>query len=69
MAEALGASPMFAYSLVPLVSISSISWPSTIWNWPAVVADERIALPGEAFRGEVCRYLWKFGAATARIQV
>jgi hypothetical protein len=51
-----------------LVSISSTSWPSRIWYWPADVASERIARPGEAFRGEVCRYLWKFGAATARIQ-
>jgi hypothetical protein len=69
VALALGASPTLAYSLVPLVSISSISWPSTIWNCPAVVAEERIAVPGAALRGEVCRYLWKFGAATARIQV
>jgi hypothetical protein len=68
VADALGASPTFAYSLVPLVSISSISWPSEIWYWPAVLEEERIARPGEALRGEVCRYLWKFGAATARIQ-
>lgn len=66
---ALGAEPTLAYSLVPLVSISSTSCPSTIWNWPAEVASEMMARPGEALSGEVCKYLWKFGAATARIQV
>jgi hypothetical protein len=68
VASALGCSPTLAYNFVPWVSMSSTSWPSSSWNWPAVVAEERIARPGEAFKGEVCRYLWKFGAATARIQ-
>lgn len=27
-----------------------------------------MARPGEELSGDVCRYLWKFGAATARIQ-
>jgi hypothetical protein len=49
--------------------MTSISWPSRIWYWPAVVAEERIAVPGEELRGLVWRYLWKLGAATARIQV
>jgi hypothetical protein len=68
VAVALAACPTLAYNLLPLVSISSISWPSIIWYWPAEVASDRIARPGEAFRGEVWRYLWKFGASTARIQ-
>jgi hypothetical protein len=26
--------------------MSSTSWPSTIWNWPAVVYESSIAVPG-----------------------